>query len=143
MKPDGQAPMSAPGTAYAICQVAAIPNRRCKGFHLLRVDPDGREHPWHILVVRWDRKLQGYVNRCPHQGLPLDWERNQFLDPDGARLLCGKHGALFDVNSGVCVDGPCKGEVLERVGLTVVDGDICVTGITLAGTDDEDGAAAT
>ena len=56
-----------PGCAYAICSVRDIPNRRGKGFHLLRRPPDGTETPWHILVVRWDRKLYGYVNVCPHQ----------------------------------------------------------------------------
>jgi nitrite reductase/ring-hydroxylating ferredoxin subunit len=130
------------GYTYAICGVRDIPNRRSKGFHLLRREPDGTETPWHILVVRWDRKLYGYVNRCPHQGVNLDWERNQFLDPSGARLICGKHGALFEVETGECVEGPCCSERLEPVRLCVLDGDVCVTGVVLAEADEEGAASA-
>ena len=88
--------------AYAICSVRDIPNRRCKGFHLVRLDEDGSEKPFHILIVRWDRKLYGYVNHCPHQGTNLDWEPDQFLDGNGTRIICGKHGALFAVDTGEC-----------------------------------------
>jgi nitrite reductase/ring-hydroxylating ferredoxin subunit len=83
-------------------------------------------------VVRRGAKVHGYVNRCPHQGTNLDWERNQFLDPNSPRIMCGKHGSLFEVETGECVEGPCKGERLEMVQLSVIDGDICVTGVTLA-----------
>ena len=38
-------------------------------------------------MVRWGRQVFGYVNRCPHDHVTLDWERNQFLDPNGLRLL--------------------------------------------------------
>ena len=120
------------GCVYAICEVRDIRNRRCRGFHLLRRYPDGTERPWHILILRWDRKLHGYVNICPHQGTNLDWEAGQFLDPANTRLMCGKHGALFDVTTGNCVEGPCLGARLEPIPLRVVEGDICVTGVVLA-----------
>lgn len=126
--------------AYAICAVRDIPNRRSKGFHLLRREPDGTERPWHILLVRWDRKLYGYVNRCPHHGVNLDWEPDQFLDPNGMRLICGKHGALFAVESGECIEGPCRGARLEPVRLAVLDGEVCVVGVALA--DEDEGATA-
>ena len=127
------------GGVYAICAVRDIPNRRCKGFHLLRRWPGGAERPWHILVVRWDRKLYGYVNACPHQGTNLDWERGEFFDGRGTQLICGKHGSLFDVATGDCAEGPCRGAQLEKVRLSVVDGDICVVGVELA--EDEGDAA--
>jgi nitrite reductase/ring-hydroxylating ferredoxin subunit len=130
-----------PGFAYTICSVRDIPNRRSKGFHLLRRQPDGGDTPWHILVVRWDRKIYGYVNLCPHQGVPLDWERDQFLDQSSMRLVCGKHGALFQVESGVCVEGPCLGARLEPIALCILDGDVCVTGVELAEADDASASA--
>jgi nitrite reductase/ring-hydroxylating ferredoxin subunit len=125
-------------TPYVVCAVRDIANRRCKGFHLARRDADDNEMPWHILIVRWDRKLFGYVNVCPHQSVNLDWEREQFLDPSGTRLICGKHGALFDVTTGECVAGPCPNARLEPVRLCVMDGDVCVTGVELV---EEDVAA--
>lgn len=120
--------------SYAVCRVADIPNRRARAFSLLRQE-GGVEAPFHILIVRWDRKLYGYVNRCPHHGEQLDWERGQFFDSSGTRLMCGKHGASFNLKDGACVDGPCRGQRLEPLCLAVLDGDICVTGIALATTD--------
>ena len=129
--------MEADACVYAICGVKEIRNRRVKGFHLLRVGEDGKPHPWSILVVRWDKKVYGYVNACPHQGGQLDWERDQFIDPTGKRLICGKHGALFEIDSGHCVDGPCQGQGLVPVAVSVIDGDVCVSGVTLAEDDAE------
>jgi nitrite reductase/ring-hydroxylating ferredoxin subunit len=123
--------------AYAICSLNDIPSRRAMGFHLMIVGEDGTQRPWPIVVVRWGKQVFGYVNRCPHDGVNLDWERNQFLDPNGLRLMCGKHGALFELGTGACVEGPCKGDRLTAVALSVVDDDICVTGVTLVEDDDE------
>lgn len=129
------------GVAYAICRVGDVPNRRAKGFHLLRRLPDGAEVPWHIVIVRWDRKLYGYINRCPHQGVNLDWEPNQFFDGNGTRLVCGKHGSLFEVATGLCIEGPCSGAHLESVRLSVLDGDICVNDVDLVDQGEEDPAS--
>lgn len=125
--------------AYVVCAMSDIPSQKARGFHLMRVEDDGTERPWSIVVVRWGKQVFGYVNKCPHDGVNLDWERNQFLDPNGIRLMCGKHGALFELGTGMCVDGPCKGRALQPVALSVIDGDICVTGVTLA--EDEEAPA--
>ncbi|MDR3516792.1 MAG: Rieske 2Fe-2S domain-containing protein [Azospirillaceae bacterium] len=124
--------------AYVICALNEIPSQRARGFHLMRVDDDGVARPWRIVVVRWGRQVFGYVNKCPHDGVNLDWERDQFLDPNGIRLICGKHGALFELGTGRCVDGPCKGQALQPVALHVLDGDICLGGVTLV-EDEDDG----
>ena len=117
---------------YAICGENDIPNRRGKAFQLLRVEDGQAAKPWYIFVIRWDKQFFGYVNRCPHEGVNLDWERNQFLESGGKRILCGKHGSLFELATGKCVEGRCVGESLEPVSLCVADGDLCVTGVTLA-----------
>lgn len=125
------------GIAYAICSMNDIPSQKARGFHLMRVDENGAKRPWPVVVVRWGKQVFGYVNICPHDGVNLDWERNTFLDPNyGIRLMCGKHGALFDLGTGMCVDGPCKGRSLQSVALDVLDGDICVTGVTLVEEDE-------
>jgi nitrite reductase/ring-hydroxylating ferredoxin subunit len=120
------------GIAYIICRMSDIPSQKARGFHLVRLDDDGRERSWPIIVVRWGRQVFGYVNKCPHDGINLDWERNQFLDPNGIRLMCGKHGALFELGTGICVEGPCKGQGLEPISLSIIDNDICVSGVRLA-----------
>ncbi|WP_298427489.1 Rieske 2Fe-2S domain-containing protein [Rhodoblastus sp.] len=123
--------------AYVICALDDIPSQRARGFDLAIVE-DGQEKNFPIVVVRWGKQVFGYVNSCPHHGARLDWEREQFLDPTGLRLLCGKHGALFELGSGRCSAGPCKNENLKPVQLEVIDGDICITGVTLAEEDESD-----
>ncbi len=123
--------------AYAICGMSDIPSQRARGFQLLIVGDDGAPRPWPIVIVRWGHQVFGYVNKCPHDGVNLDWETNQFLDPNGVRLMCGKHGALFELGTGVCVDGPCKGKGLTPIALTISDNDICVTGVRLVEDEEE------
>jgi nitrite reductase/ring-hydroxylating ferredoxin subunit len=117
---------------YVICSLDDIPSRRARAFQLLQVTADNHERTFSIFVVRWGSQVFGYINECPHGRVNLDWERNQFLDPSGLRLMCGKHGALFEIGTGRCVDGPCQGANLRRVDVSVIDGDVCVQGVTLA-----------
>jgi nitrite reductase/ring-hydroxylating ferredoxin subunit len=124
---------------YVICSLNDIPSRRARGFNLLVLDENGKEKPLPIIIVRWGKQVFGYLNRCPHDGVNLDWERNQFLDPNGLRLMCGKHGAAFEIGTGNCVDGPCLGDGLTPVAVTVIDNDICIVGVTLA--EEEDAGA--
>ncbi len=126
--------------AYAICSMSDIPSQKARGFHLVLVEEDGSKRPWPIIVVRWGRQVFGYVNKCPHDGVNLDWERNQFLDPNGIRLMCGKHGALFELGTGQCIEGPCKGRSLQPVALSILENDICVTGVTLEEVEEEEEA---
>jgi nitrite reductase/ring-hydroxylating ferredoxin subunit len=123
--------------AYVICALSDIPSQKAKGFHLGIVNEKGEPESFPIIVVRWGKQVFGYRNRCPHHGVNLDWEKNNFLDGSGLRLMCGKHGALFELGTGRCSSGPCKNELLESVRLEIIDGDICVLGLTLI-EDDED-----
>ena len=123
---------------FAICGIDDIPNRRARAFVLARRDGDGQVRPWPIMILRWGRNVRAYENRCPHQGTNLDWEKGEFLDGDGTRIQCGKHGALFDLGTGECVDGPCLGERLTAIDVLIDEGEICLTGVALVDDDDED-----
>jgi nitrite reductase/ring-hydroxylating ferredoxin subunit len=123
--------------AYVICELDDIQSQRARGFDLAIVE-DGEEKSFPIVIVRWGKQVFGYLNTCPHHGSRLDWEREQFLDPTGLRLMCGKHGALFELGTGRCSSGPCKNESLTPVRLEVIDGDICLLGVTLAEAEDDD-----
>jgi nitrite reductase/ring-hydroxylating ferredoxin subunit len=125
---------------YAVCRADFVANQRCRSFALLRVGDDGNPVPWQVLILRWGQNFYGYVNRCPHQKSPLNFERDQFFDPDRRFLMCGKHGALFDITTGICVDGSCRGEALERISVLEVDGDLCVSGMRLVEDDGADDA---
>ena len=65
--------------------------------------------------------MAAFVNRCPHAGSPLDWMPGQFLNLDRTHLQCATHDALFTLDGGECVAGPCAGDALEPVPV-VVDG---------------------
>jgi nitrite reductase/ring-hydroxylating ferredoxin subunit len=73
-------------------------------------------------VVRQGAEVHGYVDRCPHQGLPLAQVLDQYLTPGGALIACSWHGALFRAEDGACVGGPCLGARLTPWPVTVADG---------------------
>ena len=62
-----------------------------------------------IITVTTDSGVRGYQNACPHTGGPLCPPGLTPLSRDGAHLVCTTHGALFRVQDGVCVAGPCVG----------------------------------
>ncbi len=62
--------------------------------------------------------LRGFVNKCPHLGLPLETFPDRFLDALGSSLICSAHGAQFDTR-GHCFAGPCQGENLISVPLRI------------------------
>jgi nitrite reductase/ring-hydroxylating ferredoxin subunit len=64
------------------------------------------------VVVRKDGRLFGYVDSCPHAGWPLAGPSGRFLTRENDLILCGGHGALFRIEDGVCVAGPCPGQIL-------------------------------
>jgi nitrite reductase/ring-hydroxylating ferredoxin subunit len=78
--------------------------------------------PVEILLVHKGNKVYGYVNRCPHTGVNLDWLPDQFLDLTGSFIQCATHGALFRIEDGVCLRGPCVGDQLQPIELHVAQG---------------------
>jgi nitrite reductase/ring-hydroxylating ferredoxin subunit len=70
-----------------------------------------------LFAIRQDNQLYAYWNSCPHMGIPLNWMPEKFLDLDGVFLQCSSHGALFKVDDGECVGGPCVGDHLSPVSL--------------------------
>ena len=123
---------------FAICGLDEIPNRRARAFVLARLNEAGAPEPWPIFILRWGRNVRAYENRCPHKGVHLDWEHGEFFDSDGTRIQCGKHGALFDMGTGACVEGPCEGEGLTPVEVCIDEDEICVVGVRLAEEDEYD-----
>ncbi len=76
------------------------------------------------MVIRRGDAVFVYVNSCPHIGLPLDLKPGRFLNAQGDRILCTTHGALFRIEDGHCVSGPCIGDALKAVPATIRDGDV-------------------
>lgn len=75
-----------------------------------------------LFVVHKDRQVHGYINRCPHKGVPLNWQPDEFLDAAGETIVCATHGARFRATDGACLGGPCRGRPLGRVPLQIHEG---------------------
>lgn len=58
--------------------------------------------------------------------MTLDWVENRFFDAAETHLLCATHGATYEPDTGLCVAGPCVGEILHALPVFVVDGAIWV-----------------
>lgn len=98
-----------------LCHLEELPDGGARGF-----DPQGAGHDT-LFVVRRGAVLHAYENRCPHLGTPLPWRRHAYLNAAGDRIVCAAHGALFEIDTGVCTLGPCLGDVLTPVPLTLHD----------------------
>ena len=77
---------------------------------------------FHGFVVRQGTRVHGYVDRCPHAGVPLAQRLDDYLAPAGDLIACSWHGALFRIEDGLCVGGPCVGQRLAPWPVTVSDG---------------------
>jgi len=104
-----------------LCRLDEIPDGGARGLTL-----DGPGAIRDVFAVREGDEVWVYVNVCPHAGTPLDWKPNTFLDPSGTYIMCATHGALFQIEDGLCVGGPCKGDRLHRIPVTVRDGQVIV-----------------
>ena len=106
-------------TERVLCAVDDLAERPCRGFLV-------GEGPWPLsgFLVRKGDRVRGYLNRCPHARHPLNLKPNAFLTPDHSLIVCSSHGALFDMDSGYCVDGPCAGQSLTPIAVEVVAGHV-------------------
>ena len=77
-----------------------------------------------IFIVNDNQQMYAYKNQCPHTGVNLNWQPNQFFDIDNRFLQCSTHGALFRTNDGYCVRGPCAGASLVSIPLKIENGSI-------------------
>ena len=77
--------------------------------------------------------VRAWLNICPHAGRRLDWAPGKFLLSKDGLLVCAVHGASFELREGACVAGPCRGESLRTVAVTVSDGAIRIGSDVAAG----------
>ncbi|KAF0806455.1 Rieske 2Fe-2S family protein [Alcanivorax xiamenensis] len=72
-----------------------------------------------VVIVKRDGQFHAYLNWCPHLGIELNFMPDQFLDSDNQFIICANHGALFEIESGDCLSGPCSGDALLPVPLEI------------------------
>lgn len=84
--------------------------------------------PFRGFVVRQGSEVHAYKNYCMHVGHPLNFAPDRFLTKDRSLIICASHGALYEIDTGLCVAGPCPGKKLARIHAEVVDGVVVVEG---------------
>jgi nitrite reductase/ring-hydroxylating ferredoxin subunit len=111
----------------AIGPLAELDDPGCREFQIGEGD-----WPFRGFVVRQGDQVYAYQNFCVHVGHPLNWMPDDFLSKDRESIQCASHGALYEIDTGLCFRGPCAGKSLRRVDVSVRGGDIYVTGPTSA-----------
>ncbi|MGE8064124.1 Rieske (2Fe-2S) protein [Pseudomonas sp. NPDC089569] len=89
-----------------LCMTSELEDASSRGFVL-----EGEK----LFAVRRSGLVYVYINRCPHRGVGLEWTPDQFLDSSNSLIQCASHGALFLIENGECVAGPCAGQSLTPV----------------------------
>jgi len=80
-------------------------------------------------VVRHGGRAVGYLNRCAHVAMELDWREGEFFDDEGRDLICSTHGAVYAAASGRCLGGPCDGKPLVRLDMQEREGGVYYLGV--------------
>ena len=79
-----------------LCKLDDLPDNSSRGF---LPDAQGQDT---VFIVRRGSKLYGYSDICPHYGdTALPWKKDVYLD------------------AGECVKGPCRGDFLTPLNITV------------------------
>lgn len=75
-------------------------------------------------VVRYGGQVYGYLNRCAHVPIELDWNEGDFFESGGEYLICATHGALYIPQTGYCAGGPCRGRSLRPITIVEVNNQV-------------------
>ena len=103
-------------TLQRLCRLEDIPDGEATAVDIALAE--GEES---VIVLREGDSARAWINVCPHAGQRLDWSPGKFLVSRGC-LICAVHGASFRTSDGHCVGGPCRGDHLRAVPVTVEDG---------------------
>lgn len=95
---------------HRLCAVSDIPDDDSRGFTVSKGEDDLQ-----LFGVKKDGVIAVFVNSCPHLGIPMNMDPDGFLDVEKNFIMCSTHGALFQMDTGECVHGPCLGKNLTPV----------------------------
>lgn len=72
-----------------------------------------------VLLTRVGDVVAAFANRCPHAGFPLTRSDGALVVQERRYIVCPVHGASFGLHDGACAGGPCNGEGLSPIAITV------------------------
>ena len=111
----------APLSGARLCALSDLPDPSARGFEF----HDG-DAIFAGFLVRKGGAVFGYLDRCPHAGWPLALTPDRYLTREGDLILCSGHGALFRLEDGLCIGGPCGGKRLTPWAVRVEHGTVVV-----------------
>lgn len=79
-----------------------------------------------IFAIKKNDIIFAYENKCPHLNIELEWLEDQFLDSEKNFIICSTHGALFKIEDGLCISGPCEGQTLTPIEIKVDSGKVYI-----------------
>ena len=82
-------------------------------------DPSGKDIWGAVLLTRSGDEIAAFHNRCPHAGYPLQHDDGGVRVQHGRFIVCGAHGASYELKTGACAGGPCNGGALTRIAIVV------------------------
>lgn len=78
-----------------------------------------------VVLIKYEDTVKAYLNNCPHQNVPLNEAYKIDVNPFEKTMKCSVHDAFFNIEDGLCIEGPCWNEALETVDIRIDDnGDI-------------------
>lgn len=87
----------------------------------------GDDGPVEVILVRLNGEVAAYKNYCQHwTDVRLDKGSGALVRND--EIVCQKHAATFETESGYCTFGPCEGAYLDTIDVEVTDGDVFLAG---------------
>ena len=107
-------------------EVARLPSSSLSLGGVVMVEIPENEDGLTALVLRTKTGVYGWLNACPHDGRRLCQDPVYLLNRKTGHMQCMHHQATFDPESGVCDDGPCKGDTLREINTIETDGQIIV-----------------
>lgn len=78
------------------------------------------------ILVRFAEGVATYRNFCSHW-TDVRLDRGAGAPIRNGEIMCRKHGATFETDSGYCNFGPCEGATLDEVKVTETDGAVYLT----------------
>ncbi len=106
-----------------LCFTHDLRDKPCLGFELHN-NVDAQHPTTELFLVRKGQKIFAYLNSCPHTGVNLHWQPDDFLDLDDQFIQCSVHGALFRIEDGLCLHGPCLGASLTGIDICIDEGKV-------------------
>lgn len=103
-----------------IADVTAVPEESSLLFTVTDLESNKQRE---AVLLRTDDGVVAWLNYCQHwRDVTLDTGDGAVLRDD--EIVCTRHGATFNRDSGTCTFGPCEGAVLDELSVHATAGGV-------------------